>query len=152
MASIQMTESTYALMMHMSTAMGVNCTYCHNSRSFGAWNESSPQRTTAWHGIRMAQQLNQEYVVPLSAVLPDYRKGPTGQGKKINCETCHQGVNKPLYGTPMAQDYPSLTPRSASAAVDQREDGFEEAVDSVVQSTTPEDGGEAIAAGGPASL
>jgi photosynthetic reaction center cytochrome c subunit len=30
--SIKQTEFTYSLMMHMSTALGVNCTYCHNSR------------------------------------------------------------------------------------------------------------------------
>lgn len=115
--SIQATESTYALMMHMSTSLGVNCTFCHNSRSFGSWEESSPQRVSAWHGIRMAQSLNVDYVTPLSSVLPDYRKGPTGQGRKISCETCHQGVNKPLYGAMMAQDYPSLGVPAAVADV-----------------------------------
>jgi len=108
------TEWTYALMMHMSTSLGVNCTYCHNSRAFGKWEESSPQRVTAWHGIRMAQQLNSDYVAPLSSVLPAGRLGPTGEGRKINCETCHQGVNKPLYGVSMVQDYPSLSGRGSA--------------------------------------
>ena len=27
---------------------------------------------------------------------------------KVNCATCHQGVYKPLYGAPMAKDYPAL--------------------------------------------
>lgn len=107
-ASIQATEWTYSLMMHMSTSLDVNCTYCHNSRSFGSWSGSSPQRVTAWHGIQMAQGLNSEYVAPLSSVLPDERLGPTGEGRKINCETCHQGVNKPLGGMQMAADYPAL--------------------------------------------
>lgn len=154
MASIQMTEATYALMIHMSTGLGVNCTFCHNSRAFAAWNESNPQRTTAWHGIRMTQQLNQDYVVPLSSVLPPNRLGPTGQGKKINCETCHQGVNKPLYGAMMAKDYPSLTPAAPSTAEADSGpmDGFEQAVERVGRSATPEYGGDSVAAGGPASL
>jgi len=116
-ASIQATEKTYALMMHMSTSLGVNCTFCHNSRAFGSWEQSNPQRLTAWHGIRMAQDLNSEYVAPLSSVLPPERLGPTGQGQKINCETCHQGVNKPLYGTAMAKDYPSLQGDAARSVV-----------------------------------
>lgn len=107
-ASIQATEWTYSLMMHMSTSLDVNCTYCHNSRHFGSWESSSPQRVTAWHGIQMAQGLNSEFVAPLSSVLPEDRLGPTGEGRKINCETCHQGVNKPLGGMQMAADYPSL--------------------------------------------
>jgi photosynthetic reaction center cytochrome c subunit len=106
--SIQATEWTYSLMMHMSTSLDVNCTYCHNSRHFGNWASSSPQRVTAWHGINMAQNLNTEYVSPLSSVLPEDRIGPTGEGRKINCMTCHQGVNKPLGGLQMVADYPSL--------------------------------------------
>jgi len=108
-ASIQETEWAYGLMVHMSSSLGVNCTYCHNSRAFGVWEQSSPQRETAWYGIRMAQALNTEYVSPLSSVLPPERKGPTGEGQKINCQTCHQGVNKPLYGAQMLADYPSLS-------------------------------------------
>ncbi len=107
-SSIQETEYSYGLMIHMSTSLGVNCTYCHNSRAFGQWEQSTPQRTSAWHGIRMAQSLNSDYVAPLSDVLPPKRLGPTGEGQKVNCGTCHQGVNKPLYGLMMAQEYPSL--------------------------------------------
>lgn len=113
-ASIQATEASYALMIHMSTSLGVNCTYCHNSRAFGVWEQSTPQRVTAWHGIRMAQAMNSDYVSPLSSVLPPERLGPTGEGQKINCETCHQGVNLPLYGRAMAKDYPSLQVRSSA--------------------------------------
>lgn len=130
-SSIQDTEASYALMMHMSTSLGVNCTYCHNSRAFGSWEQSSPQRTTAWHGIRMAQSLNADYVAPLSGVLPAQRLGPTGEGQKVNCETCHQGVNKPLYGLMMAQDFPSLSGgRAASQDVppdDLEQDNTDEA-------------------------
>ncbi len=107
-SSIQDTEKTYALMIHMSTALNVNCTYCHNSRDFGSWDHSPVQRVNAWHGIQMTQTLNVEHVTPVSSVLPPDRIGPTGEGQKINCETCHQGVNKPLGGLAMLENYPSL--------------------------------------------
>ena len=46
--SIHETESTYALMMHFSNSLGVNCTYCHNTRNLSSWEESPPQRARAW--------------------------------------------------------------------------------------------------------
>jgi len=112
-ASIKTTEWTYALMVHMSSGLGVNCTYCHNSRSFGVWPASTPARATAWHGIRMVRDLNDNYLTPLGDVFPANRKGPLGDVFKINCATCHQGVNKPLYGAQMAADYPSLIGESS---------------------------------------
>jgi photosynthetic reaction center cytochrome c subunit len=107
-ASIQATEGTYGLMMHMSDSLGVNCTYCHNTRNFGAWDQSTPQRTTAWHGLRMVGSLNEGYLDPLVGVFPANRKGPMGDVAKVNCATCHQGAFKPLYGAAMAKDYPEL--------------------------------------------
>jgi photosynthetic reaction center cytochrome c subunit len=107
-ASIQSTEATYALMMHMSEGLGVNCTFCHNSRAFSSWQESTPQRVTAWHGIRMARDLNTEYLEPLTSTFPANRLGPTGDVAKINCATCHQGANKPLKGAAMLQAHPEL--------------------------------------------
>lgn len=109
-ASIASTESTYGLMMHMSQGLGVNCTYCHNTRSFGDWSQSTPQRTTAWHGIRMVRDLNNAYMLPLTDTFPASRRGPTGDVAKVNCGTCHQGAFKPLYGAAMAKDYPALAP------------------------------------------
>jgi photosynthetic reaction center cytochrome c subunit len=106
--SIKQGEWTYALMMHMSNSLGVNCTYCHNSRSVAMWNQSAPARSTAWYGIRMTRALNQAYLQPLQPVYPDYRLGPTGDAPKQNCATCHQGAYKPLLGAPMLEDYPSL--------------------------------------------
>jgi photosynthetic reaction center cytochrome c subunit len=102
------TEWTYSLMVHMSEGLGVNCTYCHNSRSFSSWETSTPQRVTAWHGIRMARNLNNNYMEPLTGVFPADRKGPTGDVAKINCATCHQGAYKPLFGAQMAKHYPAL--------------------------------------------
>jgi photosynthetic reaction center cytochrome c subunit len=106
--SIKQAEWTYGLMMHMSDSLGVNCTYCHNSRSFYSWDQSAPARTTAWYAIRHVREMNNDYVTPLGEILPDTRKGPLGDPYKIYCATCHQGAYKPLYGAPMLKDYPSL--------------------------------------------
>jgi photosynthetic reaction center cytochrome c subunit len=107
-ASTQATEKTYSLMVHMSTSLGVNCTFCHNSRQFSNWAESRPQRVTAWHGIRMVAAQNEEYLQSLKDVFPANRKGPHGDVANVNCTTCHQGVNKPLLGVSMVKDYPEL--------------------------------------------
>jgi photosynthetic reaction center cytochrome c subunit len=106
---IKDTEHTYAFMVHLSEGLGVNCTHCHNSRSFTGWEESTPQRVTAWHGIRMARDLNTAWLEPITGLFPANRLGPTGDVAKVNCATCHQGVAKPLNGVSMAADYPELT-------------------------------------------
>ncbi len=106
--NIKQTESTYGLMIHMSEALGVNCTFCHNSRSFFDWEQSPPQRVTAWHGIRLARELNNEFLDPLTDVFPDNRLGPLGDVAKINCATCHNGASKPFLGISMLPDYPEL--------------------------------------------
>ena len=107
-ASIQDTEVTYSLMMNMSQGLGVNCTYCHNSRAFGDWEQSNPTRTTAWHGIEMLQNINAEYLIPLQSALPENRLGPKGDAPKAMCATCHQGLPRPLYGANALEDHPEL--------------------------------------------
>ena len=96
-------------MMHMSDGLGVNCTFCHNSRIFSNWEQSRPQRVTAWHGIKMVGEVNATYMDPLAPVFPANRKGPQGDVLKVNCATCHNGLNKPLYGFSMAKEYPELS-------------------------------------------
>ncbi len=108
MRSMVTTETTYALMMHISESLGVGCTYCHNSQSFTNWSGSTAVRPTAWYGIRMARDLNQNYMSPLQPVYPANRLGPQGDAPKLNCSTCHQGVAKPLYGVSMLDNYPGL--------------------------------------------
>jgi photosynthetic reaction center cytochrome c subunit len=120
-SSIKQTEWTYALMVHMSTALGVNCTYCHNSRAFGDWGQSPPTRATAWHGVRMVRELNTEYLEPLQPILPQQRLGDLGDAPKANCTTCHQGAYKPLLGVSMLKDFPELAaaqpqPKKTAAA------------------------------------
>ena len=97
-ATTKDTEKTWSLMLHMSESLGVNCVTCHNSRAFNDWDQSPPQRVTAWHGIQMTRQLNADYMTGLAPVVPDNRKGPEGDVLKVGCATCHNGVQKPLYG------------------------------------------------------
>ncbi len=105
--STKQAEFTYSLMNHMSNSLGVNCTFCHNTQSFQSWNGPA-QRVTAYHGIRMARDLNNAYLEPLTKTFPANRLGPTGDVAKVNCATCHQGANKPLGGLAMAKDWPGL--------------------------------------------
>ena len=112
--SIKQAEFTYGFMMHISQSLGVNCTFCHNTRSFAQWDASTPQRATAWYGIRMARDLNVNYLGSLADVFPANRLGPTGDVPKVSCATCHQGAYKPLYGANLLATHPELTGVSAS--------------------------------------
>jgi photosynthetic reaction center cytochrome c subunit len=103
-------EDSYAIMMHVSKALGVNCTYCHNSQSFRSWSLSRGQRATAWYGIRMVRDINGAFISPLATVFPANRKGPLGDPYKVNCLTCHQNQAKPLGGISMLAQYPYLRP------------------------------------------
>ncbi len=116
-ATTKETESTWALMLHMSESLGANCVTCHNSRAFNDWDQSPPQRVTAWHGIRMARALNKDYMVGLTPVFPDNRKGPEGDVYKVGCGTCHQGVQKPLYGESMLKLYVDSLGKKTSTGV-----------------------------------
>ncbi|MBB5514070.1 photosynthetic reaction center cytochrome c subunit [Rubricella aquisinus] len=107
-ASIQHTERTYALMMHFSESLGVNCTYCHNSRAFYDAEQVTPYHSTALLGIAMVQELNNEYLIPLQGEYPDNRLGPLGDAPKAYCATCHQGANQPLLGANMLDQWPEL--------------------------------------------
>ena len=115
-SSIKQTEYTYSVMLHMSNGLGVNCTFCHNSRQWNDWSQSTPQRMTALRGARMTRDLNTNYLVPLQSTWPKERLGPHGDGAKLLCATCHNGVNKPLYGAAMAKDYPALYPGGMGSA------------------------------------
>ena len=113
--SIKQAEWTYGLMTHMSESLGVNCTYCHNTRSFVSWQDSPPQRATAWYGIRMVRDVNVQYLEPLLGTFPHERLGEMGDVAKVYCATCHQGVYKPLNGAKMLDSFPELrayTPNS----------------------------------------
>ena len=105
---IQDAEKTFAIMISMSQSLGVNCTFCHNTRSVAQWDTSTPNRVHAWYGIRMVRELNQDFMLPLTSTFPAARHGPTGDVAKIGCATCHNGANKPLNGANVIEPYPSL--------------------------------------------
>jgi photosynthetic reaction center cytochrome c subunit len=107
-SSVKQAEWNYALMISMSNSLGVNCTYCHNTRQFSSWTEAPPQRVTAFHGINMLRDVNSNFLSPLQPVYPAVRLGDMGDAPKAQCSTCHQGVYKPLYGAQMAKDYPAV--------------------------------------------
>ena len=107
-SSIKQTEYTYAAMINMSNSLGVNCGFCHNSRSWATWQDAPPTRVTAQYGLRMTRYINTEYIAPLGTVLPPYRLGTHGDAPKVGCATCHNGVHKPLAGAQMVRDYPAL--------------------------------------------
>jgi hypothetical protein len=92
----------------MSNSLGVNCNYCHTTSAFGRWERSTPQRATAWYGIRMVRELNSSYLIPIKSLLPENRLSAEGDGPKVGCATCHKGTYKPLYGVTMLTDYPVL--------------------------------------------
>jgi photosynthetic reaction center cytochrome c subunit len=106
--SIKQTDWTYALMIHYSSALGVNCEFCHNSRAFNDWTQSTPQRVIAYYAEGMLRDLNRNYMVPLTGTFPAAQLGPSGDVAKINCATCHQGAYKPLFGAAMAAQFPPL--------------------------------------------
>jgi len=111
-SSIKQTNWTYALMINQTQALGVNCTYCHSSRQFQSWEQGGPKRVIAEYGFWMVRDLNTSYLQPLRPVWPTNlvpsRLGAMGDGPKLQCVTCHNGVYKPLYGVSMAKDYPAL--------------------------------------------
>lgn len=107
-ASIYRTYQTFALMQHFSTSMGVNCSYCHNTRSMADPAGYTPQWGVAQLGRQMVIELNNQHILATRDNLPPERLGPLGDVAKINCATCHQGASKPLLGQSMLGDWPEL--------------------------------------------
>lgn len=106
---IQQAERTYSLMNHFATSLGVNCTFCHNTRAPWDPAQITPQWATATLGIQMVLELNNDYLLPLAELLPPERLGPKhADGPKVSCISCHQGAQKPLGGMNMTVDWPEL--------------------------------------------
>lgn len=107
-ASILHTYQTFSLMQHFSNGLGVNCTYCHNTRALAELDQSTPQWSVAQIGRAMVQTINNDYILPTQDLVPATRLGPMGDIAKANCATCHQGAPKPLLGQSMLPDWPEL--------------------------------------------
>ena len=105
------TRHAYWVMLQMSEALGVNCTYCHTSARFSDWEESPPARVHALRGVRMVRAMNESYMLPLQTTWPENRLGPLGDGPKMQCATCHIGAYKPQYSNPASYGagHPALT-------------------------------------------
>ena len=56
----------------------------------------------------MVRDINNNYITALGDVWPANRRGPEGDPLKVNCATCHNGINRPLGGAKMLKDYPAL--------------------------------------------
>lgn len=125
-SSVKQAENTYALMINVSRSLGVNCAFCHNTRSFTTWQNAPPARVTAQYGLRMVRDLNANYLTSLQGVFPANRLGVHGDVPKMQCATCHQGVYKPLLGAQMVKDYPALwgAPQWARSAADSNAAGI----------------------------
>ncbi len=105
------TRHAYWVMLQMSEALGVNCTYCHTSARFSDWEESPPTRLQALRGVRMVRAMNSDYFLPLQPDWPETLLGPLGDGPKMQCATCHIGAYKPQFGNPAShgQGHPAIT-------------------------------------------
>ena len=136
-------EPSYGLMMHISQALGVNCTYCHNTQSFQSWSASNPSRQTAYYGIDMVRNINGQYITPLAEIFPANRKGELGDPFKVNCTTCHQGQPKPMGGFRMIKDYPALKMAGGApvTATSTRPANLGPAETEVLEAPATEDGG-----------
>ena len=106
---IQHAERTYALMNYFANSLGVNCTFCHNTRAFYDGGQVTPQWATAQLGIAMVQELNGDWILPLDELLPPERLGAVaGDVPKVGCLTCHQAQQQPLKGLNVIEGFPIL--------------------------------------------
>ena len=58
------------MMMQMSDGIGVNCGYCHNSRNFADWAQSTPYRWIGYDALRLVRDLNRNYLLPIAGLVP----------------------------------------------------------------------------------
>ena len=119
----------YEVMMQMSDGIGVNCGYCHNSRAFFDWGQSTPARWAGLEGIHMTQAINNDFLLPLVPHIPQTREiqgngrppitpasesGPQPGNGLATCQTCHYENPKPLHGQNLLAPFPTLAGPSAS--------------------------------------
>ena len=113
----------YENMMQMADGIGVNCGYCHNSRAFFDWRQSTPQRWTGYSGIQMTRDLNRNYILGVGQIAPQTRAvvgddrafslpardraAQTGNGL-ADCATCHHGAPKAIAGGGLLASFPGL--------------------------------------------
>lgn len=126
------TKRVYEFMIQLSDGLGVNCGFCHNSRAFFDWKQSTPYRWTAEYGIQMARDLNRYFLIPAGKLIPLERitpgaprepmvpardQGPQAGNALVVCGTCHHGNPLPLNGVNMVRDFPELLGPNDTAGV-----------------------------------
>ena len=121
----------YEMMMQLSDGMGVNCGFCHHSRAFADWSQSTPQRWTAHYALEQIRDLNNRFLLKLAdaipmkrirvhetslPVLPAVEAGiQSGNGLAV-CAPCHYSQPKPMGGADVISTYPSLVGQAANPA------------------------------------
>jgi photosynthetic reaction center cytochrome c subunit len=113
----------YESMMQMSDGIGVNCGYCHNSRAFFDWRQSTPARWVGYSGITLTRDINRNYLLKLMGTLPQSRavvgdtrtmslpardRWPQDGNGLADCATCHHGAPKPSAGAGLLAQVPAL--------------------------------------------
>ena len=121
----------YEAMMQMSDGMGVNCGYCHHSRNFADWSQSTPMRWTGYTGIVMTRDLNRDFLLKLAQEdpltrwqsgnsrplsLPARLRGAQVGNGLADCATCHHGTPTPRDAAAPEGGFPGLRGPPASAA------------------------------------
>lgn len=130
----------YEFMMQMSDGIGVNCGYCHNSRAFFDWSQSTPNRWVGFSGIEMTRDVNRNFLLqvapilsqtrmrpfePRQPILPARDENPLGGAALATCATCHHGQPRPLNGADMVQAHPALRgPDPSAEATGKRTSNF----------------------------
>jgi photosynthetic reaction center cytochrome c subunit len=122
----------YEVMMQMSDGIGVNCGYCHNSRAFFDWRQSTPARWTGYSGITLTRDINRNFILKLEQIMPENRavvgdtrafslpardQGPQRGNGLADCATCHHGAPKPLMGANLIHGFPALAGPEPQASV-----------------------------------
>ena len=134
-SSFVVAKRLYEMMMQYSDGIGVNCGFCHNSRAFNDWSESTPYRWSGYNALRLVRDLNSNFLLKIAAAMPQTRqlmretslpvipaqqRGVQEGNGLVVCATCHLGLPKPLNGANMVHDYPAMTtaPQANSTQAD----------------------------------
>ncbi len=149
---IQNAERTYAFMNYIAGSLGVNCTFCHNTRAFYDGAQVTPQWANESLGIAMVQELNSEYLLPLEGVFPAERLGALrGDVPKLACRTCHKGYQRPLQGVNAIANWPELASSEPAVYPGAEEAAAEPAAEEPAEEATEEAPAEEAPAEEPAA-
>jgi tetratricopeptide (TPR) repeat protein len=84
-------DELIGVMRGFSFSLGVRCQYCHDAKEGVAFKDTNfasdqkPTKKTARSMLRMVDTINREYIAKLES----------GTGNRVECVTCHHGLNKP---------------------------------------------------------